>query len=216
MVNLGYNFKDKKGLYLSADAYYKVMRNITNFAEKGNIFYNGDSWEEDIISGKGRSYGLELLTRKQVQKWQLQLSYALTYSDRQFPGINDGKRYPFRYDRRHNLNATISYSPIKNLDLNAVWYFSSGDAKMLPDSTGTEYQPGRLKAYHRLNLNAGFTFQTSKQLSHKISAGLYNAYQARNNYSPDPAVPGNGAYNTSLPGTRLFDLTFYLSYSFKF
>lgn len=216
MVNLGYNFKDKKGLYLSADAYYKEMRNITNFTEKGNIFYNGDSWEEDILTGKGHSYGLELLSRKQVHKWQLQLSYALTYSDRQFPGINDGKRYPFRYDRRHNLNATISYSPIKNLDLNAVWYFSSGDAKMLPDSTGAGYQPSRLKAYHRLNLNAGFTFQTRRQLSHKISAGLYNAYQARNTYSPDSAIPDNSAYNTSSTGTRLFDLTFYLSYSFKF
>lgn len=216
MINAGYNLNDKNGFYLSADAYYKVMRNLTNFAEKGNIFYNGDLWEQDILAGNGCSYGLELLSRKQVNKWQLQLSYALTYSDRQFPGINDGKRYPFRYDRRHNLNVAITYSPLKNLDLNAVWYFSSGDARMLPDSTETTYQFKRLKPYHRLNLNASYTFQTDKQLSHKISAGLYNAYQARNKYSPDLAIPDNSSYNAVVPGSRLFDLTFYLSYSFKF
>lgn len=214
MVNAGYNFNDKKGLFVSADAYYKVMKNNTNFTEKGNFVYDDESWEEDIITGKGCSYGLELLSRKQVNKWQFQLSYALTHSDRQFPGINDGKKFPFRYDRRHNLNLSVNYTPVKNLDLSAVWYFSSGDTKLLPDSTESGYEFQRLKPYHRLNFNASYTFQTGKQLTHKVSAGLYNAYQARNRYNPD--FGDEPIYNTGLGGSRLFDLTFYLSYSFKF
>ncbi|NLR82452.1 TonB-dependent receptor plug domain-containing protein [Chitinophaga eiseniae] len=242
MVNLGYNFNDKKGLFLSADAYYKVMRNNTNFAEKGNIFYDEDTWETDILAGKGWSYGLELLSRKQINKWQFQLSYALTWSERQFPGINEGKKYPFRYDRRHNLNATINYSPLKNWELGLVWYFSSGDAEFLPPGTNEDfntptpvnpgnkepdnnnpfvfdrngYQFKRLPPYHRLNFNTSFSFQTGQHLTHKVSAGLYNAYQARNKYIPDAWNLENSSYNTTLSGNRLFDLTFYLSYTIKF
>lgn len=242
MVNAGYNFNDKKGLFLSADAYYKEMRNNTNFAEKGNILYDEDSWEKDILAGKGWSYGLELLSRKHINKWQFQLSYALTWSERQFAGINEGKRYPFRYDRRHNLNAVINYSPLKNWDLDLIWYFSSGDAEFLPPGaaddfdTPTPVNPGnkepddknsfvfdrtgyrfkRLPPYHRLNFNTSFSFRTGRQLTHKLSTGLYNAYQARNKYIPDVWNQEDGGYNTTLSKNRLFDLTFYLSYTLKF
>ncbi|MBS0030666.1 TonB-dependent receptor plug domain-containing protein [Chitinophaga sp. 22321] len=242
MVNAGYNYNDKKGLFLSADVYYKAMRNNTNFAEKGNIFYDEDSWETDILAGKGWSYGLELLSRKEIKKWQFQLSYALTRSERQFAGINEGKRYPFRYDRRHNINATINYSPFKNWDLGLVWYFSSGDAMFLPPGTTDDfdnpapanpgnknpdnktpfiydrrgYQLRRLPPYHRLNFNTSFSFPTGKQLTHKISAGLYNAYQAHNKYIPDVWNLEDSGYNTTVSGSRVFDLTFYLSYTLKF
>ncbi|MGO4294993.1 TonB-dependent receptor plug domain-containing protein [Chitinophaga sp. RAB17] len=242
MINAGYNFNDKKGLFLSVDAYYKTMRNNTNFAEKGNIFYDEDTWEKDILAGKGCSYGAELLARKQVNKWQFQLSYALTRSQRQFAGINEGKKYPFRYDRRHNLNAAVNYSPLPNWDLGIVWYFSSGDLLFLPpgieedfdtptppnpgnkdpDNTNSfifdrsGYQFKRIPPYHRLNFNTNFSFHSGKKLTHKVSAGLYNAYQARNKYILDVWNLQNDTYNTTLSENRLFDLTFYLSYTLRF
>jgi hypothetical protein len=242
MINAGYNFNNKKGLFFSVDAYYKTMRNNTNFAEKGNIFYDENTWEEDILAGKGWSYGAELLSRKQVNKWQFQLSYALTWSQRQFAGVNEGKKYPFRYDRRHNLNATINYSPLRNWDLSVVWYFSSGDMLLLPPEMGEDFDsptppnPGnkapnnagdfifdrsgyhfkRIPPYHRLNFNTNYSFHTGKQLTHKIAAGLYNAYQARNKYILDVWNLENDNYNTTLSENRVFDLTFYLSYTLRF
>lgn len=242
MINAGYSFNDKKGLFASVDAYYKTMRNNTNFAERGNIFYNEETWEKDILAGKGWSYGVELLSRKQLNKWQVQFSYALTWSQRQFAGINEGKKYPFRYDRRHNLNATVNYSPLPNWDLGMVWYFSSGDLLFLPpgvdenSDTPTPPNPGnkdpsdanafifdrtgyhfkRMPPYHRLNFNTNFSFHSGHKLTHKVSAGVYNAYRARDKYILDVWNLENDAYNTTLSENRLFNLTFYLSYILRF
>lgn len=242
MLNLGYNLHNKKGDFVSGEIYYKKMKNITNFAERGNIFYDENTWEQDILAGKGWSYGAELLYRKKMEKWQFQLSYALSWSWRQFAGINEGKKYPFRYDRRHNLNATVNYSPASNWDIGLVWYFSSGDVLSLPPGIDIDYdEPSpvppensdpddgnpfiydrssyvfkRTPSYHRLNLNINYSFASGNWLKHKISTGLYNAYQADNKYLMDVWNMENTTYNTTLSGNRIFKLTFYLSYGLKF
>lgn len=242
MLNIGYNLQNKKGAFFSAEIYYKKMKNITNFAERGNIFFDENSWEKDILSGKGWSYGMELLSRKQMEKWRFQLSYALSWSWRQFEGINGGKKYPFRYDRRHNLNAVVNYLPSRNWDFGLVWYFSSGDMLFLPPGLTPDFDspspvnPGntdpdeenpfiydkssyvfrRSPSYHRLNLNVNYSFSSGNRLKHKISTGLYNAYQAENKYLPDVWNMENDAYNTTLSGNRIFRLTLYLSYNLRF
>lgn len=242
MLNMGYHFSDKKGTSLSAEVYYKQMKNITNFAERGNIFFDENSWERDIRAGKGWSYGTELLGIKKIDKWQLQLSYALSWSQRQFIGINEGKRYPFRYDRRHNLNVTVNFNPVRKLDLSLVWYFSSGDWLPLPPEIKPDFnRPAsgaagntdpdsgnafiferssyvfkRTPGYHRLNINANYSFLSGRQLRHKISAGVYNAYRADRKYLMDIWNLENDDYNTTFSANRIFNFTFYLAYGIKF
>lgn len=223
MFNLGYSFNDNKGTLISADIYYRKMNNVTNFAEKGNIFYNEDTWEQDIITGKGWGYGGELLAGKRWQKWQLQLSYTLAWAWRQFDEVNDGEKFPFRFDRRHQLNITASFRPNKHWDIGAVWYFSTGDWMRRPMGTlpGEEGEPFRYEGesyydkrnpnYHRLNCNVNYRFVTGTQ-KHKISVGVYNAYGSNGQYSSD-VINTRDNSNVTLSGGRIFDLTYYLSYT---
>ncbi|HVI45724.1 MAG TPA: hypothetical protein VM802_12690 [Chitinophaga sp.] len=225
MFNLGYNLNDNKGNFFSADVYYKKMNNVTNFADKGNNFYNEDTWEQDITTGKGWSYGAELLAGKKWKKWQFQLSYTLAWSWRQFEDVNDGKKFPFRFDRRHNVNIAANYRPDKHWDLGMVWYFSSGDwlqsVNILPveDDDGFKYDwsspySKRGPCNQRINANVNYHFVTGN-LRHKVSGGLYNAYQSRLKYSTDIENAGDNG-NLNLSGNRIFDLTYYLSYTLNF
>src|SRR5262249_42290502 len=90
MIDLGYSLKGKKGFAFSTDLYYKQMYNVTNFAENGNIFYDENTWESDILAGKGWSYGAEALIQKKYKKWSFQSAYTLSWSWRKFAGINEG------------------------------------------------------------------------------------------------------------------------------
>ncbi|MBC9914426.1 TonB-dependent receptor [Chitinophaga varians] len=226
MFNLGYSFNDNKGTLLSADVYYRKMNNVTNFAERGNIFYNEDTWEQDIITGQGWGYGAELLAGKRWRKWQLQLSYTLAWAWRQFDDVNDGEKFPFLFDRRHQLNIAANFRPDKHWDIGAVWYFSSGDWMRRPMGTlpaeegepfryeGMSYYDKRGPNYQRLNCNVNYRFVTGR-LKHKISTGVYNAYHADGQYSTD-ILNTRDNNNVTLSGNRLFDLTYYLSYTLNF
>lgn len=225
MFNLGYSLSNNSGLNLSADIYYRKMNNVTNFAEKGNIFYNEDTWEQDIVTGKGWSYGAELLAGKRWKKWQLQLAYTLAWSWRQFEDINDGKKFPFRFDRRHLLNVAANFRPDKHWDIGALWYISSGDWQLrsvgrLPDDEkdpfsyeSSTYYEKRGSGYQRFNFNLNYHFQTGA-LKHKVSAGLYNSFNSPKLYATDTWNTNDG--NITVSGRRIFDLTYYLSYTLNF
>lgn len=62
------------------------------------------------------------------------MSYTLSWSDRNFDELNNGKTYFAKYDRRHNLSLVGMY------DLNSKWnfgitqLFSSGNRFTMPTS----------------------------------------------------------------------------------
>lgn len=61
--------------------------------------------------GKGRSMGIEFMAQKTLGKTTGWLSYTLSKSDRKFAkgAINNGERFPYKYDRRHNINLTLNH-----------------------------------------------------------------------------------------------------------
>jgi hypothetical protein len=213
MFNLGYNLKNNKGVNFSAEVYYKKMSHVTNYGEQGNLFYDEDTWEQDISSGKGWSYGTEILAGKKIRDWQFQLTYTLSWSWRQFDDINDGKKYPFKYDRRHNLNMAISYHPSRKWDYNLLWSFNSGDNILLPPD-----DLKRAPSCQRINVNASYTFNQGPQCSHRISAGLYNTSQVNDKYASEfsPNYGDSGHADAAIFQNRLFNMTYYLSYTFNF
>lgn len=61
---LGYflNFADNQ-FEFSAEAYYKRMKNMIDYRNGADLFFNG-TVESELVYGDGRAYGLELLLRK--------------------------------------------------------------------------------------------------------------------------------------------------------
>lgn len=60
--------------------------------------------------GQGRSYGVELYVQKTLGRTTGTVSYTLSKTDRIFRDgtINNGKRFPFVYDRRHNFCVSLN------------------------------------------------------------------------------------------------------------
>jgi hypothetical protein len=133
----GGGFWTNKVYMLSGGAYYKVMNNLTMYKNAANIFgVQNANWIDEIASGKGVSYGLELRAERKGVRWNAALSYTLSKTTRQYVEINDGKTFPFKFDRRHILNLTgqilLKKKPKSEKYFNMSFSYSSGNHITLP------------------------------------------------------------------------------------
>ena len=241
LLNAGYTFHNRnRGILIDAQLYWKAMSNVTNYAEGRNIFFNKIDWESNIESGKGWAYGAELKMQKLTNKFMVNISYALAWSWRQFDQINNGNKFPFKYDRRHTLNLAVSYILNKKFNLSGIWNFSTGDVFNLPESlyadfnsaqqiqnpaTPDEYQfiyhfsgtnKYRTLPYNRFDLASAYTHRLSKKIKAKLTFGVYNVSGEPSQYLYN--LEGTIGNNTLITVTKykLFNITPYLSYSVIF
>lgn len=129
------------------------------------------NWEQMATQGNGEAKGFEMLLEKTSGKLTGWASYTLMYNNRQFDQINQGKVFPSRYDRRHNINLVGIYQFTKKFTLSATWTFNSGFAYTLPSgiySSPTATDPyaeiyiygernnARARSNHRLDLSAQY------------------------------------------------------------
>ncbi len=178
-------------LQWSVEGYYKEMTNLLSYTE-GAFFLN--DWEQNVTTGNGRAYGIEMLLQKSQGKTTGWLAYTLSWADRRFELVNLGERYPFKFDRRHDLKIVVQHNFSKWMSVSANWVLNSGFAFSLPfanyyyDSTNGEPVPiidygsknqFRMPLYHRLDVNASFTFKT-RNFTHGVNVGFYNLYDRRN------------------------------------
>lgn len=194
-VALGYfkNFMND-AVETSVEVYYKDMQNVIDYKDGAELFLNEDL-ETELLRGKGHSYGLEMLVKKQQGKFTGWVSYTLAKTMREIPGINDGKEYPSNYDRTHDVSIIGSYEINKNWTVSANWLFTTGSATSYPVSkyriqgndiyVYAERNSYRIPNYHRLDLSANYDFKKNENRKYKqsINISLINAYARKNAYS---------------------------------
>jgi len=194
-VGIGY-FRDFKNSMFetSAEVFYKNMTNVIDFVDGANLFLKEDL-ETELLRGKGHSYGLELLVKKQQGKLTGWVSYTLSRSMRQIPGINDGIAYPSSYDRTHNISLVVNYELNKRWNLSTNWVYLSGNPTSYPiakyNVMGNSVfyysarNSNRIPDYHRLDLSITYDFKKNEKRTFKqsINFSLYNVYSRRNAYS---------------------------------
>ena len=236
LVSLGTYYSGLKGWEFSVEGYWKWMNNILEYKDGKVSFASASDWEENVEMGQGRSYGVEFYIQKTTGRTTGTVSYTLSKSERIFPDgtINNGKWFPFVYDRRHNLTLSLNRKLSQEVDFSAIWTFNSGNWKTVPlkgtviiDPDGnperTDYVEGRnnykLPPSHRLDL--GINFHRQVRHGERVwSFGLYNAYGARNpNYvyvdSYDKELPSGEIRNTPALNVITF-LIFLPSFSYTF
>jgi hypothetical protein len=240
--DLGYSLKTAKKLSFTAGVYWKKMSNVTNYAEGKSFFINTDSsWEQNVEIGKGRSYGLELMLEKASRKLNVHVAYTLSWNWRQFDQINQGRQFPFKYDRRHNLNIAVTYKADKTRDISLLWTIASGDVFTLPeriypdyDNAQQTYSPDdvlrnyrfiyhfsgvndyRTSPYHRLDLAASYHPVRKKRTGINLSAGVYNVYGAPSQYSYGLEGTLRGKSIVIVMKNKLFNITPYVSTTVDF
>lgn len=189
--SLGY-FKDlqDKNFNFFIEAYYKRMQNLVEFS--GGIVNLIDNLkiEENLLVGNGNSYGAEVFFKKNTGKLKGSVSYTLSFSDRQFPQINNGNKFPFKYDRRHNLVIATNYKLGKNWLFGANFSLASGSAFTMPVSrylisgnVVNEYGPfngNRMPIFHRLDFSATRELRKNINYESSLTFSIYNLYSRQN------------------------------------
>lgn len=223
MINAGYQYKNNRFVNISADIYYKQMNNLVNFSEKANVLFYNDSIEKDLITGKGKSYGLEMAVERKFKKWKTLVSYTLSWSWRSFDSVDNGKQQPYRYDRRNNLNILLSYQPKPKLELSVLWHFHSGDWITVPSNIPSNPNEGiariipyRGKPLNRVNANATFYLKPWKLWQHKLSAGVHIMDQPTDEYKTRFSTPDNNDYDLDLFSNEQYKYSWYISYNISF
>jgi len=194
-LGLGYfrNFNDNM-FETSAEVYYKKMNNVIDYIDGAELFLNEDL-ETELLRGKGYAYGLELYAKKQEGRLTGWLSYTLSKSMREIPGINSNKAYPSSYDRTHNVSLVANYELAKRLNLSSTWVFSTGNPTSYPiakyDVQGNtiyyyaDRNSNRIPDYHRLDLSLTYDFKKNdrRKFKQSLNFSIYNVYARRNAYS---------------------------------
>lgn len=177
----------------SLELYYKNMQNQIEYRE-GYTPNTLKDPEEDFVFGKGWSYGAELFINKVKGRLTGWIGYTLSWTWRKFPDLNNGEKYPSKYDRRHDLSVVGSYELSKKWKLSAVFIFGTGNAISLPerfyfiDGTLTQefsrINAYRMAPYHRLDISATYTPQHKKPKKYASNwvFSIYNVYSRMNPY----------------------------------
>jgi hypothetical protein len=231
MINVGYQYKNSRLVNFSLDLYYKRIEHLVNFSEKTNVLFYNDPIEKKFITGKGLSYGSEFVVEKKIKKWKTLLSYTLSWSWRQFDSVQNGKKQPYRYDRRHNLNWLFSYQPDATFALSLLWHFHTGDwitnpanIPSNPDQgmnntnpgSGAAFTPYRGNGFNRVNLNATCYFKPWKKISQRLNAGVHIMDHPSAEYTSRFSTQDNKDYEIGLYPDQLFTYSWYISYNVSF
>lgn len=233
---------ENPALTFTLEGYYKRMDNILNYKEGASFLSitgenaNQLSWEDNVTSGKGWSYGAEFLVHKKTGKFSGWIGYTLSWTKWQFPDLNFGKIFYPRYDRRHDLSVVGIYEINKRITLSATWVYGTGNALTLPlasyagisDNFYTRSSQGipsstlwrgsqvneygeknsyRAEPYHRMDLAIQF-HKKKKRHERTWEFGVYNAYNRRNPFFYDIAeqTTTNGSTTTTKTTLKRYSL----------
>lgn len=195
-----YQMLRKNTIQLSAEIYYKTIKNMMEFKGGTDLIMN-ESIEKDLVNVKGKAYGVELAVRKDEGRirWSLGYTYSRTllkslgkFNDEI---LNNGKWFPADFDKPHDLVATFNFLFSRRLSFSANYTYNTGRPITYPISTYysdnmllvnySERNKYRIPDYMRLDIS----LKVSGNLrSHKIANpnwvfSVYNLLGRENVYS---------------------------------
>lgn len=233
-VAVGYfaNFKDD-AYTLEVESFYKKIKNRMDYIDGADLIAN-EAIEQVILNGRMRSYGLELLLRKNTGKLTGWVAYTLSRSEQQTPGrnasetgINNGQWYKSAYDKLHNLAVTSTYTFSKKWNFGANFTLQSGQPVTYPTGqyvfqgvTVPSYglrNENRLPIYHHLDVSATYTPKPDKKKGWQSEwvFSIYNLYSRKNAASISFRQNADSGANEAIK-LSIFGIVPSVSYNFKF
>ncbi|WP_455787476.1 TonB-dependent receptor domain-containing protein [Parabacteroides goldsteinii] len=227
-VSAGFYYNLNKEYNFSVEGYYKTLDNLLEYRDGHTFTPSFVNWEDKLTAGEGSSYGAEFMVRKETGRTTGWVGYGLSWSDRQFDELNQGARYPARFDNRHKLNIVVLHKISPKVELSAAWSYASGnhvtlslenyyengtgsptnnDNHYMDASESIDYYEGRnnyqLPAYHRLDLGIKIYRPKKKGRMGIWTVSIYNVYSRMNPfmiYKSDKTVPDPGSsYGKNVP-----------------
>lgn len=209
LLTVGY-FRDffKSKYETSVEVYYKAMDNLIEYQEgvlpQDNVKDNTDNI---LTFGKGWSYGAEFFVKRNIGKFTGWIGYTWAKTERKFAALNEGKVFPAKYDRRHDLSLVGMYKLNDRWSFSTAYVYATGNTITLPTAWYVQDQnllfdygsknSTRMAPYHRLDISAtwygktvktvtneetGETFQVNKKCKSNWAFSVYNVYNRANPY----------------------------------
>ena len=222
------NFNDN-AFETSIEVYYKSMQNQIEYKEGFTPSIKDP--EEDFVFGKGWSYGSEFFINKTKGKFTGWIGYTLAWSWRKFPDLNNGNKYPAKYDRRHDLSVVGIYEISPIWKLSSVFVYATGNATSLPEKfyliegvltqQFSRINQYRLAPYHRIDFSATYSPVPKKARKWQSNwvFSVYNVYSRKNPYFYYYNQTGSaflGTLEVQAKQVSLFPVIPSVTYNFKF
>ncbi len=230
-IALGYNHLFiKHNITFEVEVFYKNMQNLIEYREGAKLILN-NNYEKELLAGTGKAYGAEFLIRKERGRLNGWISYTLSKTTRHFDELNNGKTFPAKYDRRHNISIVLNYEISKRWLFSAVWVYQTGSKftaqigqYLMPNSTmtGVDVVPlytdrnaVEMAPSHRFDINITLKPKKKRKFNGEFSFGGYNVYNRAQPYRINIEPNDNGTgYKYQQPG--LFGFIPSIAYNFNF
>lgn len=206
-IAVGY-FRNFKGntYEFSSEVYYKWMDNLLDYKNGADLLLN-DNVETEFLSGRGRSYGLELMVKKAKGRFTGWVSYTLSRTEQKVEGyvvgdyfesengINQGEWYSSNWDKTHDVSVVANFEISEKWEVAGNFIFQTGrpityplgsyvwDDKSIPSFRNRNNE--RVPTYHRLDMSVIYNpvGNKTRRWQSQWVFGVYNLYGRRNPYS---------------------------------
>ena len=178
------------GLSFDIEGYYKLMNNVIDYRDHARMLMN-PLVEYQLVFGRGKAYGLEMILNKDYGKLNGWISYTLSRAFSQVEEINGGHAYPAYSDRPHDFSLYLSWALHKRLTFTGNFIYMTGAPFTTP--TGFYYYDNhqvpiyasrnndRLPDYHRLDVALNWHLsKPERKFQHELIFSVYNLYNRKN------------------------------------
>jgi len=198
-VVAGLDWRWRPSTLFSIEGYYTGLENLValdnttpanaEVATADDIFY---------LNGSGYATGVELFARRSTGSVTGWIGYTLGWTRREFPELNDGRTFPPKYDRRHDLSVAGAYQRGK-WHWGGAFVFATGQAytpvaaryTIRDPSTGVtpddiqliqgDRNSARLLPYNRLDVSVAREFKLFGARA-EWTVEVFNIYSRRNEW----------------------------------
>ena len=176
----------------SVEAYYTDLANLVTVDTE--VPDDNEATHSEAVfksGGTGWASGLEVFWQRRSGALTGWIGYALGWTRRTFPELNDGRPFPPKHDRRHDLSFVASYK-VGAWRFGASLAYASGQAFTPPSEPSAQLNSARLLPYHRLDVSTSRSFELWRTAS-EFYVQIFNVYSRRNEWflqldSVDPEV----------------------------
>ena len=179
----------------SVEGYYRAISDLIEYKDFADLNVN-DHLETELLSGEGRSYGLELSIKKKRGLFNGWISYTLSRTERKVDEINNGDWYLsnldkthdlslvgiFDFNERHSITINFNYATGRPTTAPIGSYLNENGLNVPIYSSRNEF---RIPDFHRLDVSytVGQGYNRSRRIKTSWIFSIFNLYGRKNPYS---------------------------------
>ena len=195
----GIEYEPSERYKLSVEGYYTDMTNLVVLDQDVAVDTEGTTSEDLFVTGgTGYASGVELFLQRRTGRFTGWIGYTLGWTRRTFTELNSGKRFPTKYDRRHDVSFVLNYR-LGKWSFGSTLLYGTGQAYtpivgryQLRDPAVPEFKShryaiqgdknsARLLPYHRLDLSVKRRFRLFGSEA-EAYVQVFNAYNRKNEW----------------------------------